>query len=69
MEVRIFEAGMQAMGERAELKPTADAAVDKDRWQRQYWYSRASTIYAGTSEIQKNIIAERVLGLPKEPRG
>jgi len=68
MEVRIFETGMAAMGPYAELTPKADAAVDKNTWQKHYWYSRAACIYAGTSEIQKNIISERVLGLPKEPR-
>ncbi|MPZ88890.1 MAG: acyl-CoA dehydrogenase [Nitriliruptorales bacterium] len=68
MEHRIYETGMDVMGPYAELTPKAGAAVDKDRWQKAYWYSRASMIYAGTSEIQKNIIAERVLGLPKEPR-
>ncbi len=68
MEARIYETGMQAMGELAELTPKADAAADAGHWQKTYWYSRASMIYAGTSEIQKNIISERVLGLPKEPK-
>lgn len=77
MDVRIYEAGMQAMGERAELEPGSARVLDDldgraadawAAWQRTYWYSRAATIYAGTSEIQKNIIAERLLGLPKEPR-
>ena len=80
METRLYEAGMAALGELAELGPDAPAVLAllgedqhaKDAWKhwhKQYWYSRASMIYAGTSEIQKNIISERVLGLPKEPRG
>jgi alkylation response protein AidB-like acyl-CoA dehydrogenase len=39
-----------------------DDAVS-DRWRRQFLYSRAATIYGGTSEIQKNIIARRLLDL------
>jgi len=34
-----------------------------------FLFSRADTIYAGTNQIQRNLIAERALGMPKEPRG
>ena len=37
--------------------------------QKMFLFTRSDTIYAGTNQIQRNIISERALGMPKEPRG
>jgi alkylation response protein AidB-like acyl-CoA dehydrogenase len=42
---------------------------DLDDWQRLYLFSRADTVYGGSAEIQRGIIADRALGLPRQPRG
>jgi alkylation response protein AidB-like acyl-CoA dehydrogenase len=48
------------------LVPEGDpAAVDAGRWCHELLWSRGATIYAGTSEVQRNIIARRVLGMPR----
>ncbi|MGI8663462.1 MAG: acyl-CoA dehydrogenase family protein [Acidimicrobiales bacterium] len=58
------ELAMDVLGPEAMLR-TGDGD-DYSRLQRLFLFSRADTIYAGTNEIQRNIIAERALGLPKE---
>ncbi len=45
-----------------------EGAAGLDEWQRLFLFTRADTIYGGSDEIQRNIIAERTLGLPREAR-
>ncbi|WLW54219.1 acyl-CoA dehydrogenase family protein [Streptomyces sp. YU58] len=70
----------QRLGELAMLVRGAAGAVGPGEWsasdpyeldesQRQFLFSRADTIYGGSDQIQRTIIAERVLGLPREPKG
>lgn len=63
---RLGEVAMDVLGT-AGL--TAGAPYELDRWQRLFLFSRADTIYGGSDEVQRNILSERVLGLPREARG
>jgi alkylation response protein AidB-like acyl-CoA dehydrogenase len=56
MDVLLHEVALDLLG--------ADAALDTS-WMRGYEFSLAGPIYAGTNEIQRNIVAERLLGLPR----
>jgi alkylation response protein AidB-like acyl-CoA dehydrogenase len=49
------------------LGPTfgVGSAPEIDRWRDEWWYSRAATIYGGSAEVQRGIIGDRVLNLPK----
>jgi alkylation response protein AidB-like acyl-CoA dehydrogenase len=65
LEQRIMEAAHWISGAYGALDEHAPQAYDGGRWQYGYLWSRAATIYAGTSEVQRNIISQRVLGLPR----
>jgi alkylation response protein AidB-like acyl-CoA dehydrogenase len=64
---RLGEIAMDIEGTDGLVRPGGDG-YQTTNWQNVFLSSRAGTIYSGTSEIQRNIIAERALGLPKEPR-
>jgi alkylation response protein AidB-like acyl-CoA dehydrogenase len=64
---RLGEIAIDIVGTDALVRPDG-AGYPTSAWQNVFLSSRAGTIYSGTSEIQRNIIGERALGLPKEPR-
>jgi alkylation response protein AidB-like acyl-CoA dehydrogenase len=65
---RLGERAMRVLGSDALLVEGDERDYRLDEPHRIFMSSRAETIYAGSSEIQHNIIGERVLGLPREPR-
>lgn len=64
---RLGEIAVDIAGPDAMVRPDGEG-YPTDRWQSVFLASRAGTIYSGTSEIQRNIVGERALGLAKEPR-
>lgn len=60
LDVALHETALELLGAEGELV---------SRWTDGYLFSLSGPIYAGTNEIQRNIVAERILGLPKEARG
>ena len=60
LDVALHETALDLLGPEAEVE---------SRWLDGYTFSLSGPIYAGTNEIQRNIVAERILGLPREPKG
>ena len=65
MDIATHETALELLGCRAELAGDAPDAEDAGRWLNDYLFSLAGPIYAGTNEIQRNIVARRVLELPR----
>jgi alkylation response protein AidB-like acyl-CoA dehydrogenase len=68
LEQHLYELAMDLLGPEALLFDEQSGAVHRGRWVRGYLRSRAATIGTGTAEIQRNTIAESVLGLPSGRR-
>jgi alkylation response protein AidB-like acyl-CoA dehydrogenase len=61
----LYETALEALGPLAGLAGGDPLSPGGGRFQQSYLQSRAFTIYSGSSEVQRNIIGERLLGLPK----
>ena len=69
LNLEMVEAALALQGARSMVGEGDDLTVEDGRWQDAFLYARAWTIAGGSNEIMRNLIAERGLGLPKEPRG
>ena len=65
LNLRISNFAMELLGAYAQFNYQAPYAIDQGKWSYRMLAARALTIGGGTSEVQHNIIGERVLGLPK----
>ena len=66
MSKRLHEVAMSVLGPAAPLWRGADGNPGDGAWQRSWLYYHAASIWAGTNEIQRTIVGERVLGLPRD---
>ena len=65
LSLRIATYAMELLGPFSQFEVNAPFAFDEGRWSQRMLGARGPTIYAGTNQVQHNIIGERVLGLPK----
>ncbi|MGW1953254.1 acyl-CoA dehydrogenase family protein [Streptomyces sp. NPDC001920] len=68
LDIALHETALDLLGPYGELADAAAESPAHGRWAEGYTFSLAGPIYAGTNEIQRDIIAERLLGLPKGRR-
>jgi alkylation response protein AidB-like acyl-CoA dehydrogenase len=65
LDQRIKDTAVEVEGPYSQLAAGSPRAIEDGRWQHELLWSRAATIYAGSSEVQRNIVSQRVLGLPR----
>ena len=65
MDVRTHEVALSILGPQAEVSSDGDVAIDGPAWMKGYQFSLAGPIYAGSNEIQRDVVAHRLLGLPR----
>ena len=65
LDIDLHQTALRLLGPRGLLTGQAADAVDGGRWLEDFLFALAGPIYAGTNEIQRNLVAERVLGLPR----
>jgi alkylation response protein AidB-like acyl-CoA dehydrogenase len=69
LNLEIAEMALALQGARSMVTEGDDLSYEDGQWQDAFLYARAWTIAGGSNEIMRNLIAERGLGLPREPRG
>jgi hypothetical protein len=65
MDVHLHETALAVLGSDGELDEGSRDAAEAGAWMKGWQFALAGPIYAGTNEIQRNVVAERVLGLPR----
>lgn len=69
MSKRLHEVALRVLGPASPLAAGAGGNPGDGEWQRSWLYYQGASIWAGTNEIQRTILGERVLGLPRQPQG
>lgn len=65
IEQTVYESISDLLGPLRNVADGEPFGLEAARWVKEHYYSRAASIYGGTSQVQRNIIAERLLGLPR----